>query len=202
MIDSVTNPELTLILGGARAGKSAYAERLAAGYGPRVLYVATAQGKDDEMRSRIQAHRARRPATWTTLETPTGVGAALLAKNSVADVVLLDCLTLLVTNVTLAHGGDEAENARLEHEVEVAVNAEIQALLDARKQLGLPMLVVSNEVGMGLVPPFPLGRVYRDVLGRANQRLAAEADRVYLLVAGLPLALKEEGTGPTDWTGG
>jgi adenosylcobinamide kinase/adenosylcobinamide-phosphate guanylyltransferase len=201
MTENVSNPELTLILGGARAGKSAYAERLAAAYGPRVLYVATAQGKDDEMQSRIQAHRARRSATWTTLESPVGVGAALLAEKSAADVVLLDCLTLLVTNVMLAQGGDEAESAKLENEVEVAVNVEVQALLEAQSQLGLPMLVVSNEVGMGLVPPFPLGRIYRDVLGRANQCLAAAAGRVFLLVAGLPLVLKGEERAPTGWTG-
>jgi adenosylcobinamide kinase/adenosylcobinamide-phosphate guanylyltransferase len=186
----VANPELVLILGGARAGKSAYAERWVAGYGPRVLYVATAETKDDEMQLRIQGHRARRPATWTTLEAPTQVGRALLAAQLPADAILLDCLTLLVTNLVLAYGEEVAEDSAAAQAAEASVNAEIEALLTAYRQLGLPMLVVSNEVGMGLVPPYPLGRFYRDVLGRANQRMAAAADRVYLLVAGLPMTLK------------
>lgn len=189
---SVKDPELTLILGGARAGKSAYAERLVADYGPRVLYVATAEAKDEEMHARVQAHRARRPATWTTLEAPTDVAAAVLATQPAVDVILLDCVTLLVTNVVLAHGEEMAEDSVAdEAAVEAAVSAEIEALLEAQGRLGVPMVVVSNEVGMGLVPPYPLGRLYRDVLGRANQRLAAAADRVYLLVAGLPMLLKE-----------
>jgi adenosylcobinamide kinase/adenosylcobinamide-phosphate guanylyltransferase len=186
------DPELILILGGARAGKSAYAERLATGYGPQVLYVATAEVKDDEMRARIQAHRARRPSTWTTFETPTEVGTALLGAWPVADVILLDCLTLLVTNVLLAHGGEVADSPEVEQTINAAVTTEIDTLLIAQKQLSLPVIIVSNEVGMGLVPPYPLGRLYRDILGRANQQLAAAADRVYLMMAGLPIALKGE----------
>jgi adenosylcobinamide kinase/adenosylcobinamide-phosphate guanylyltransferase len=185
------NPELVFILGGARAGKSAYAERLVAEHGPRVLYVATAEVKDDEMHSRIQAHRARRPATWTTLEAPRDVGAALLSLGPSADAVLLDCLTLLVTNWVLTYAGEEEMvDPAIEEVTDAAVVAEIEAILEAQAQLGLPMVVVSNEVGMGLVPPYPLGRLYRDVLGRANQRLAAAADRVFLMVAGLPMTLK------------
>jgi adenosylcobinamide kinase/adenosylcobinamide-phosphate guanylyltransferase len=118
------------------------------------------------------------------------VGAALLAAQPAADAVLLDCLTLLVTNVLLSHGGEGVENSVAEELADAAVTAEIEALLLGQRQLGLPMVITSNEVGMGLVPPYPLGRLYRDVLGRANQHLAATADRVYLLVAGLPMALK------------
>jgi adenosylcobinamide kinase/adenosylcobinamide-phosphate guanylyltransferase len=187
----VTQPELTLILGGARAGKSAYAERLVAEYGPRVLYVATAETKDDEMRARVQSHRARRPSTWQTLEAPRNVGQALLAARPVADAILLDCLTLLVSNIALEAGDETIENPATERIVDAAVKTEIEEILLAQAQLGLPMVVVSNEVGMGLVPPYPVGRLYRDVLGRANQRLAAAAQRVYLLVAGLPMTLKE-----------
>lgn len=188
----MANPELILVLGGARAGKSAYAERLVTNFGPQVLYIATAEVKDDEMRARVEAHQARRPPTWTTLESPTDVGKALLATQPAADGLLLDCLTLLVTNVVLSHADNAVENSAAEAVADAAVTAEIEALLTAQKQLGLPMVVVSNEVGMGLVPPYPLGRLYRDVLGRANQRLAAAADRVYLLVAGLPMVLKGE----------
>jgi adenosylcobinamide kinase/adenosylcobinamide-phosphate guanylyltransferase len=120
------------------------------------------------------------------------VGAALLAAGPDADAVLVDCITLLVTNVVLAQGEEKVEAPTAEDEqiVEAVVTAELERLLAARRQIGLPMVVVSNEVGMGLVPPYPLGRLYRDVLGRANQRLAAAADRVYLLVAGLPILLK------------
>lgn len=187
---SVTNPELILVLGGARAGKSAFAEQLIGSYGRRILYVATAEAKDDEMRTRIQSHRAQRPATWMTLEAPTEVGARLIDAKPAADAILLDCLTLLVTNVMLMYEGEGAEGSIAEAVAEAAVNAEIEALLDTQSQLGLPMVVVSNEVGMGLVPPYPLGRFYRDVLGRANQRLAAAANQAYLLVAGLPITLK------------
>ncbi len=174
--------QLTLILGGARSGKSSYAEKLAAELSPRVLYVATAEAGDAEMVQRIQAHRLARPAGWQTLEAPTGVAAALKAHRP--EVILLDCLTLLVSNLILAL---EAEPPA---EVEAAVLAEVEALIAVRAELAAPMIIVSNEVGLGLVPPYPLGRVYRDALGRANARLAAAADRVLLMVAGLPLALK------------
>jgi adenosylcobinamide kinase/adenosylcobinamide-phosphate guanylyltransferase len=200
----MARPELVLILGGARSGKSEYAEQLATGYGSRVIYVATAQSLDDEMQSRIQRHQSQRRGTWTTVESPTGVGGALLAAQLDADAILVDCVTLLVSNIVLSFegwaqthpsvspeaGDSETLPASSETEVEAAVSAEIDALLETQAQLGLPMVVVSNEVGMGLVPPYPLGRVYRDVLGRANQRLAAVADRVFFLVAGLPVALK------------
>jgi adenosylcobinamide kinase/adenosylcobinamide-phosphate guanylyltransferase len=188
----VADPELILVLGGARAGKSAYAEQLARDYGSHVLYVATAEAKDEEMRARVKVHQAGRPTTWQTLEAPMGVGQSLLRAAPVADVILLDCITLLVTNVVLAHGGEVAEDMAHQHEaaIHAAVTAEIESLLAAQQQLGLPMVAVSNEVGMGLVPPYPLGRLYRDMLGRANQRLAAAADRVHLLVAGLPISLK------------
>jgi len=187
-----TDPELTLVLGGARAGKSAYAEQLAAGYGPRVCYVATAETRDDEMRARAAAHRARRPAGWTTLEVAAGVGAALLSGPVSADAILVDCLTLLVSNIVLAQPVLDADvvSGEVDRQVSAAVVTEVEALLQAERQLGLPMVVVSNEVGMGLVPPYPAGRLYRDALGRANQRVAAAASRVVLLVAGLPITLK------------
>lgn len=180
--------QLILILGGARSGKSSYAEKLAAELGPRVLYVATAEAGDEEMARRIEVHRRSRPDAWTTLEAPVRVGAALsVYVPGDNQVVLLDCLTLLVSNIILA----------LENEppavVEAAVRQEVEAILAARAGLAAPLIVVSNEVGLGLVPPYPLGRVYRDLLGWANQRLAAAADRVLFMVAGLPMVLKEKG---------
>lgn len=184
---------LIFLLGGARSGKSSYAERWAQAHGGRVLYVATAEARDDEMHARIQHHRARRPAGWRTLEAPRDVGAAVraAAQGAAFDTVLVDCITLLVSNALLAlpeDAGQEAANA--------AALAEVDALLGAFAATDAVWLVVSNEVGMGLVPPTRLGRFYRDALGLANQRIAQAADEVLLLVAGLPWALKPAGGAP------
>ena len=177
--------ELTLILGGARSGKSRYAEGAARALGQRVLYVATAQPGDDEMTARIATHQAARPPLWTTLEAHLQTGRAIQAAQPGYDLVLLDCLTLLAANVIspLVEPIDEAV-------AETALGAEIDGLLQAWRAGNAPWLLVSNEVGLGVVPPYPLGRVYRDALGRANQRLAAEADNVLFMVAGLPLVVK------------
>lgn len=177
---------LTLILGGARSGKSSYAETLAAKMGKRVLYIATAEAKDDEMTARIAAHRLARPGYWQTLEAPRNVGDALSRLDARPDVLLMDCVTLLVSNILLA------QESEPEAVIEAAVQTEIEALMSIQTQLGVPLIVVSNEVGLGLVPPYPLGRVYRDILGRANQRLAAGANKVIFMVAGLPMTVKEE----------
>lgn len=180
--------QLTLILGGARSGKSSYAEKLAADGGAQVLYVATAEASDEEMAARIARHQSERPAAWQTLEAPLQVGQQIeqvLAKSP-ADVVLIDCLTLLSSNILLSLGEEPPAAA-----IEAAVNEEIDALLAARQLAPQSeWIIVSNEVGLGLVPVYPLGRLYRDALGRANQRLAAVADRVLFMVAGLPLVVK------------
>ena len=177
---------LILVLGGARSGKSAFAEKLAGQLGERVLYVATAQSLDEEMRERIRKHRDRRPGHWRTLETARQVGEAIREMAHPDEIILLDCLTLLVSNSVL-EGGEEA---RLE-EAQPRVNAEIDDLLRVFQDHAAPVIVVSNEVGMGGVPLYPLGRVYQDLLGWANQQLAAEADQVYLVVAGLPVDIKK-----------
>lgn len=177
--------KLTLILGGARSGKSTYAEQLARDIGGNsVLYLATAEGGDDEMRERIVRHQNQRPISWRTLELSQGVGKHLQLERPPERVVLLDCLTLLVSNVLLA---DEATPPAL---AEAHVAEEVSDLLACTQQMHAHLLVVSNEVGMGLVPPYPLGRTYRDALGRANQRLAQAADRVIFLVAGIPMTIK------------
>ena len=176
---------LTFVLGGARSGKSSYAERLAMETGEAVLFVATAQPGDEEMAARIARHRVERPQTWTTLEAPTHVGEAI-ERAGPEGVVLLDCLTLLTSNVLLQHTRDDIPDA----EGEAAIQAEIERLLAAYHKGAASWIVISNEVGLGLVPPYPLGRVYRDALGRANQMVAGEADEVVLLVAGLPWSLK------------
>ncbi len=179
------NRSLTLILGGARSGKSAYAERLAASRGGPVLFVATAEAGDDEMAARIAAHRSARPAAWTTLEAPRDTGRAIQAAGGQPATVLVDCLTLLANNVIVPL--PEPISAA---QAEAALMREVDGLLAAYAQSLAAWLVISNELGLGLVPPYPLGRVYRDALGRANQRLAAAADHVYFMVAGLPMVLK------------
>jgi len=181
---------LTLILGGARSGKSTYAETLARELGQDdVLYVATAQALDAEMADRIARHRAQRPASWSTLEAPLHPGRALLVRRPRTSVILLDCLTLLVSNILLAHA-EEAFSVQ-----QAAVDAQIEELLAAVRELEAHVIIVSNEVGMGLVPDNALGRAYRDLLGRTNQRVAAVADRVLFMVAGLPLVVKDGGDG-------
>jgi adenosylcobinamide kinase/adenosylcobinamide-phosphate guanylyltransferase len=149
-----------------------------------VLFVATAQALDEEMRARIEAHRRDRPAAWHTLEAPRHVGAAITQAEPRA-VVLVDCLTLLVSNVVLAL--PESASAI---EAEAAALVEVDELSAAYRRGAASWIVISNEVGLGLVPPYPVGRVYRDALGRANQRLAAEADVVLFMVAGIPMKIK------------
>jgi len=178
--------ELILILGGARSGKTTFAQRLAQELaGDSVLFVATAEGRDEEMERRIAAHRRSRPATWRTVEAPQRVGEAIAAQRRGERIVLVDCLTLLVSNTILALGEEPDTSA-----AEAAVRAETDALLQAYRRGDATVIIVSNEVGLGLVPPYPLGRVYRDLLGMANQALAAQADRVYMLFAGIPVDLR------------
>jgi adenosylcobinamide kinase/adenosylcobinamide-phosphate guanylyltransferase len=177
---------LTLILGGARSGKSSYAEAQAALIGDAVLYVATAEAWDDEMRARIAAHRTQRPTGWRTVEASRQTGAAIAATLT-PDVacVVVDCITLLASNVVIALPEDASAD-----DATAALMTEIDALLAACAQSDADWFVVSNEVGLGIVPAYPLGRIYRDALGRANQRLATAADRVLFMVAGLPMTVK------------
>jgi adenosylcobinamide kinase/adenosylcobinamide-phosphate guanylyltransferase len=176
---------MTLILGGTRSGKSSHAQHLAAQAGGRVLYVATAEAGDEEMRQRIAVHRAERPAGWQTLEAPRQVGRALYSAMDGVDVILLDCMTLLTSNILMTL----PESVSVE-ETQAAMDREVDDLLAAYAGGQASWIIVSNEVGLGLVPPYALGRVYRDVLGRVNQRLAQAADEVLFLVAGLPMRVK------------
>ena len=195
----MTSPkQLIFVLGGARSGKSAFAEQLArdpsTGSGGRVLYVATAEALDDEMRRRIDIHRRQRPAGWDTLEEPLALATALDSRlrgndgGREYDTCLLDCLTLWISNQLLARESDP--NA--EHEILTAAGE----LLEVYEQSPATWIVVSNEVGLSVVPASPLGRAFRDIQGRVNQMFAARADRVYLMVAGLALDLKALGAVP------
>ncbi len=172
---------LTFILGGARSGKSSYAEDLA-GSGRRVLFVATAEAGDDEMVARIDAHRRSRPSDWDTLEEPLDLVGALSPLLSEYDTVVLDCLTLWVSNL-MHRSSDAGESA-------VDIPAEAERLLHCYEQGDASWIIVSNEVGLSLVPATPLGRAFRDELGRLNRIVASTADDVLLMVAGLPLDLR------------
>jgi len=205
---------LTLILGGARSGKSTYAERLATQRSAHVAYIATAQVLDDEMAARIAMHKQKRPVSWQTLEIPAGVGQAIQNDPPDVDVIILDCLTLLVSNLLLqvSAGPDKWSEDRSgaerrssaehlsyaeyfsanEKMATAAIDLELDKLKEAIWSSPAEWIVVSNEVGMGLVPPYPLGRLYRDLLGWANQRMACMADRIYFMIAGIPMRLTPE----------
>ncbi|MCS6835670.1 MAG: bifunctional adenosylcobinamide kinase/adenosylcobinamide-phosphate guanylyltransferase [Anaerolineae bacterium] len=176
---------LNFVLGGARSGKSTYALEWAAHQGERVLFVATAQATDEEMAERIRRHRAERPPHWDTLEAPLNTGQAIIDVWSGQSAVVVDCLTLLAANALLSLPEDAPQQA-----ADDSILAQAEGLLRAYRHTQANWLIVSNEVGMGVVPPTYLGRVYRDALGRANQHIARAADEVYLLVAGIPWRLK------------
>lgn len=183
---------LTLLLGGVRAGKSARAVELAQTYaGSRdVLFVATAQAFDDEMRARITKHRAERPAHWSTLESVVELAHDVetrLATDQVTSVVVIDCLTLWVSNLLLTLADDDDAEAIVALHAASLLDVIAADIARSRRQ----WIIVSNEVGLGIVPPTALGRRYRDALGRTNQLVAAAADDVSLFVAGLAMVLKE-----------
>jgi adenosylcobinamide kinase / adenosylcobinamide-phosphate guanylyltransferase len=165
--------EITLVLGGARSGKSRYAESLFVQLPPPWAYVATAEAGDEEMSARIAAHRARRGPSWKTTEAPHELAEAIILSQPMP--VLVDCLTLWLSNLMLADWDIGAEIHRLERALDAAL---------------APVVLVANEVGSGIVPDHPLGRKFRDLQGVLNQRIAARADHVVLMVAGLPLAVK------------
>jgi len=167
----------TLVLGGARSGKSGYAERLCLDSGLAPVYLATCEARDEEMAARIAAHRARRGADWRTVEVPLDLERALEAEARPEQIVLVDCLTLWLANL-MAAGVD--------------VEARSQGLASLVQHLGGPLVLVSNEVGLGIVPDNALARQFRDAAGRLNQRIAAACGRVVFIAAGLPLVLKGE----------
>jgi adenosylcobinamide kinase/adenosylcobinamide-phosphate guanylyltransferase len=177
--------KITLILGGARSGKSSYAMQLAEATRNPVTFIATAQAYDDEMSARIQKHKAERPASWQTLELPLHIASNVSQIKS--EVVILDCVTLWVTNLLMQFVKDDLVD---ESPFMQAARNETESLLSAIREAGQEWLIVSNEVGLGLVPPYQMGRVYRDVLGWVNQRLAQEADTVFFMVAGIPMTVK------------
>lgn len=182
---------IILVTGGARSGKSSYAEQLAANTGGSIAYIATARAFDAEMEDRIAQHRRQRPGSWHTFETPTRPSAILAGEGAQYGTVLLDCLTVMITNRMLTHTVDwEHPSVAQLHTVEADVMAEIEALIDATGSSGTRLIAVTNEVGFGIVPLSPLARFFRDCAGRVNQRMAVAAEEVFLVVSGIPVRIK------------
>lgn len=178
--------QLFFVTGGARSGKSSYAERLAARQPNPVTYLATLEPLDEEMRERITRHQHQRPEGWTTIEAPRALADAYRGISN-DHCVLLDCLSLWVSNRLLALG--EAPELAAIDVLEQQLIIELEELMSSAREREADTIVVSNEVGSGVVPPTPLGRAYRDLLGRANQYVSVGADRAWLLVAGRALEL-------------
>jgi adenosylcobinamide kinase/adenosylcobinamide-phosphate guanylyltransferase len=170
---------VVLVLGGVRSGKSRYAQELAA-RGKRVAVVATAEACDDDMRQRIVRHRAERPADWTTFEAPVALEDTLLERGNQFVTILIDCLTVWTANIMQAEASDESR-----------ILARASRLAEILGRISASVILVSNEVGSGIHPDTELGRAYRDLLGFVNQRVAAAADDVILLVAGCPIIVKQ-----------
>jgi adenosylcobinamide kinase/adenosylcobinamide-phosphate guanylyltransferase len=177
-----TSVMLTLVIGGARSGKSRFAQSLPA-RGQRVTYLATCRGEDSEMAVRIARHRSDRPAHWVTLEEPLAIAEAVERTAHHCDYILLDCLTIWISNMSWEH------RQSTEEELHSAVSRELARLVAAARNTHL--VVVSNELGCGLVPDSPVGRLFRDVHGWANQDVAAAAEWVYYLVAGIAVPIKK-----------
>lgn len=178
-----------LILGGARSGKSYFAQELAQKLGKSVLFVATAVAGDEEMKQRIEEHQRARSADWSTLEVTTHIGNHISQKIGGAQVVIVDCITLLVNNIfsqCIDQTSEEIDAPLIEKEV----TSEISELVECINRIDASFIIVTNEVGMGLVPANKMGRLYRDLLGKANQLLAQGVDEVYLMVAGLSVQIK------------
>ncbi|HXH08465.1 MAG TPA: bifunctional adenosylcobinamide kinase/adenosylcobinamide-phosphate guanylyltransferase [Alphaproteobacteria bacterium] len=172
---------LLLVTGGTRSGKSRYALHRARAWGERILYVATCQPADEEMRQRVRRHQAERPRTWMTIEPGLEVVHAIQQHSLGIDGIVLDCLTLYVSQLLVAGIG--------EHEIVQRVDA----LCAELREVSMPVAIVTNEVGWGVVPETPLGRLFRDAAGRANQVAADYAQEVVLLVSGLPVVIKQQG---------
>jgi adenosylcobinamide kinase/adenosylcobinamide-phosphate guanylyltransferase len=181
-----------LITGGARSGKSRFAEKIAREQGGPVAYIATAAVLDEEMAARVARHKARRPSYWVTIEETDDLTAALAKVPAETKTVLVDCLTVWLTNRLLAGYKEDMSSGQL-NELEKNIRRELSRFCRAASKKSFRTIIVTNEVGCGLVPDYPLGRIFRDLAGRANQQVAKYADSVWLTVAGYPLCVKNPG---------
>lgn len=183
--------KIILVTGGARSGKSLFAERYAAAHGKTVAYIATAQIYDEEMRDRVKRHRERRPDNWVTYEAP--YQAENVFKEIATETILFDCLTLYMTNLLLSQQAPADREERFTY-----IMTEIEKLLNAAQQCGKTVVFVTNEVGDGIVPENELAREYRDVAGSVNQKMAAAADDVYAVICGLAINIKQLAVSPEE----
>jgi len=183
--DFMSRGKLIFITGGARSGKSNFAEKIAMSSGKSVAYIATAQPLDKEMAFRIKKHKEKRLNTWETYEEPIKIRELVSRLDLEKEVILIDCLTLFTSNLLLREE-DKVEDSKCQEEILL----EIKKLAEISYKITAQVIIVSNEVGMGLVPDNPLGRVYRDILGRANSIIADKADDVFMMVSGIPLKIK------------
>jgi adenosylcobinamide kinase/adenosylcobinamide-phosphate guanylyltransferase len=181
--------KIVMLLGGARSGKSSLALEMAKETGNKVLFVATGTAGDEDMQQRIARHKQSRPAEWRTIEAPLNVGRQITANLGDAQTVIIDCITLLVSNVFSLYGEKEFEKLP-DTDIEDKVNHEIGGIIECLKKTEAAFFLVSNEVGLGIVPDNRMARLYRDCLGRINQVLAKSADEVYFLAAGIPVRIK------------
>jgi adenosylcobinamide kinase/adenosylcobinamide-phosphate guanylyltransferase len=179
-----------LVTGGAKSGKSKFAEDLAGESGKKIIYLATATVGDEEMAHRVERHRIRRPPDWETVEEPLDVAGVINRYDSGDNLILVDCLALHLTNLLLKNGGWEGDKFIFSPGDEEQVLSAIKNLGEVINKSNCNVIMVTNEVGLGLVPAYPLGRIYRDLLGAANQSLARYADHVFLVVCGLAMEIK------------
>lgn len=204
--------KIILVTGGARSGKSTFAEKLAGSTGDKVLYIATSIPFDDEMKDRVKRHRERRPANWSTFEGYKNLKQVFHLKDQSFEVILLDCVTIMITNLLFELAGfhdsaqgefniDELRDEAIES-IEKEILKEVKEFIDEAKlklkdetkseneEKSKDVILVTNEVGFGIVPDNKLGRIFRDIAGRINQYIASRAEEVYLVVCGLPLKIK------------
>lgn len=179
--------KLVFILGGARSGKSSFASEIAKSFGDSVTYIATGNSSDPEMRRRIEQHKQLRPKEWKTIEAGKEVITALREADNRGGLIVFDCLTLFISHLL---EGEKFSEEIFEAQLEVELMKKISELVEMLRNLKSQVIVVSNEVGLGIVPSFPAGRLFRDIVGKANQKIVEAADEVYFMAAGIPLKIK------------
>ena len=182
----------TLVTGGARSGKSSFAEELVIKSNKEAIYIASSQIYDEEMRRRVELHKTRRPSEWLTIEEPYQIDRVIKEFDRRDRIILIDCITVWLSNLLLQAGNLEEDEGQIivQPGLEEDINLKVGKLGEIAQNASADIVLVTNEVGWGVVPPSPIGRFYRDVAGRANQLLAKKADAVHLVIAGLALQLK------------
>ena len=185
---------LTLVTGGARSGKSSFGESILENMDGEILYIATAQAFDDEMKDRIKKHQEGRPSNWTTLEGYKNLSQKIQPYKEKISAVFLDCITIMVTNLMLDEDCDWDKITPEEaNKIEAKIFKEVKELIKTLKELDIPVIIVTNEIGMGIVPGDKLSRIFRDIACRINQYIGREVGTVYLVVTGIPIRIKGDG---------